>query len=49
LAAPVKKAKAAAIDTGQIEQGFQKNIFPALTYNTGQKITIQVLSHFFWP
>jgi len=49
VAAPVKKAKAAAFDTGQIEQGIQKNIFPGPTYNTSQKITIQVLSHFFWP
>ena len=49
MAAPVKKAKAAAFDTGQIEQGIQKNIFPGPTYNTSQKITIQVLSHFFWP
>jgi hypothetical protein len=44
----VKKAKAAAFGTGQIEQGIQKNIFPAPTYNTSQKINIQVLSHFFW-
>jgi hypothetical protein len=43
----VKKAKAAAFDTGQIEQGIQKNIFHAPIYTTGQKITIQVLSHFF--
>jgi hypothetical protein len=49
LAAPVKKAKAAALDTGQIEQGIQKNIFPAPAYHTGQKITIQVLSHFLCP
>jgi len=36
VAAPVKKAKAAALEMGQIEQVIQKNIFPAPTYNTGQ-------------
>jgi len=40
LAAPVKKAKGAAFDTGQIEQGIHKNIFPAPTYHTDPKITI---------
>ncbi len=43
----MKKAKTAALDTGQIEQGIQKNTFPAPTYNTGQKIAMQTLSHFF--
>ncbi len=39
----MKKAEAAALDTGQIEQGIQKNIFPEPTYNTCQKITTQML------
>jgi hypothetical protein len=43
VAAPVKKAKAAALDTGQIEQGIQKNIFPAPTYHTCQKTDLQML------
>ena len=41
--APVKKAKAAALDTVQIEQGIQKNIFSAPTDNTGKKVYIQML------
>jgi hypothetical protein len=32
---------------GQIEQGIQKNILPTPADNTGQKIIIQMLSHFF--
>jgi hypothetical protein len=46
LAAPVKKAKAAALDTGQIEQGIQKNIFPATPDNRVLEVNIQRLRPF---
>jgi len=45
----VKKAKAAALDTGQIEQGIQKNIFPQRQITECLRLTPKgfTLFHFF--
>jgi len=42
----VKKAKAAALDTGQIEQGIHKNIFPATANDRVSEINTQRLCSF---